>query len=649
MGDSAGLKPVVKHRGVTRRSLLVGIIVAVLNAYWVQYVEALQRSALPMNMSLVMSAVFTVVILSLLNLLLQRVAPRYAFHHSELLLIYSMACLGAAGASQDFNNHLLPTITWSFWLANPANKWDALFNDDLPHWLTVRDPQVLRGFYEGGTTLYRPEFLSAWGIPLAMWTAFALALVIVMICINVLIRKQWLDSEHLDCPLVRVPVEISAPRGRLFTNKLFWLGFALTAALDTWNSFALAYPALPEVSINCVNMTGSIQGRPWNAVGFMPRAFYPMVIGIGYLMPSDFLFSCWFFYLFWKGEAVLGAAFGLDQIRDFPFANFQSFGAYVLFALYGLWLGRRHLRQLYDTLIESSSRLSDEEEPLRYRAAILGVLAGLLFLLWFSVKMGMQLWVAMAFFLLYFVLALAVTRMRAQFGAPVHDLAYTGASPIIATIIGTRHLPKHDLIGLTLYHWFSYTYRSFPMPAQIEAFKMQDRTADTRIGVVQALTLSVVLGFVTGTWANLDYNHRLGALAAGGIENLSFRFATLSSWLTAPEGTRWGPVVAIWIGAGLAFFLQTMRLRFVHWPFHPLGFALSAGHMMNVVWMQLLIAWLIKTAVTKYGGHKVYRLLTPFFLGAILGQCVVGCIASTIGLVLHTRLYKFLSMQEGAV
>jgi len=71
--------------------------------------------------------------------------------------------------------------------------------------------------------------------------------------------------------------------------------------------------------------------------------------------------------------------------------------------------------------------------------------------------------------------------------------------------------------------------------------------------------------------------------------------------------------------------------------------------MMNVVWMQLLIAWLIKTAVTKYGGHKVYRLLTPFFLGAILGQCVVGCIASTIGLVLHTRLYKFLSMQEGAV
>ncbi len=255
----------------------------------------------------------------------------------------------------------------------------------------------------------------------------------------------------------------------------------------------------------------------------------------------------------------------------------------------------------------------------------------------------MQLWVAVAFFLLYFILALAVTRMRAQFGAPVHDLPNTGAVSILSTIVGTRALPKQDLIGFTLLRWFSYSYRSFPMPAQMEALKMQDRTADTRAGVVQVLTLAVMLGFVTGLWANLDYNHRLGALAAGGIENVSGRFSLLSTWLTAPEGTHWGTVVAVLVGAGIAFFLQTMRLHFVHWPFHPLGFALSPGRQLSVLWMPLFIAWLIKTTVTKYGGHKVYRLLTPFFLGFIIGQCVVGCVASTIGLILHKRLYKFLA------
>ncbi|MCK4324031.1 MAG: hypothetical protein KAW89_05835, partial [Armatimonadetes bacterium] len=337
-------KPVAKRRGVTWRSVLVGLIVAVLNAYWVQHVEALQAMMLSTAISLLMNAVFTLLVISLLNLLVERFAPRLALNRPELLLIYSMACLGTVGGSRDFNQLLIPVMTWSFQMANPGNNWDALFNSDLPGWLTVRDPQALRGLYEGGMNLYQTDILSAWILPVAMWTVFATALVVVMICGNLLIRKQWLDSEHLACPLVDLPVEISQPR-RLMGRKLFWLGLGLAVALDTWNSFAMVYPALPEIAINCVNIGGAITARPWNAVGLVFRAFYPMVIGMGYLMPSDFLFSCWFFYLFWKVEMVVGAAFGLDQIRDFPFANFQGFGAYLLFAVYALWLGRGHLRR----------------------------------------------------------------------------------------------------------------------------------------------------------------------------------------------------------------------------------------------------------------------------------------------------------------
>ncbi len=633
-----------EHRGVTWQSVLVGLAVAALNAYWVQHIEALQQMMSATFISLLMSAVFTLLVLSLLNLLLQRVAPRFALSQPELLLIYSMACLGAVASSKDFNQMLVPVMTWSFQMANPANNWNALFNDDLPTWLTVRDPAALRGLYEGGTTLYRPDLLAAWILPIAMWVAFAAALVLVLVCINVLIRKQWLDNEHLACPLVNLPIEISQPR-RLFSHKLLWLGFGLAAALDIWNSLALAYPILPGIPIHLVNMTSGVQGRPWNAVGWIARAFYPMIIGMGYFMPMDFLFSCWFFYFFWKAEAVMSAAFGLDQIKDFPFANFQSFGAYILFGVYALWLGRGHLRAIYDTVLGLPSRLNDEQEPVRYRVAALGIAVGMGFLVWFSLRMGMQAWLALAFFLIYYLLAVTVTRMRAQFGAPIHDLIYTEPDQILTAIIGSRAIPKKDLIGMAMFYWFTRTYRPNPMPYQLEAIKMQDYTAQTNRGLVPILMIATVLGFVVALWTCLDYNYTLGAAAGGNIRPAGGTFNQLAAWLTVPEGTRWGPVLAMVVGGGVTFFLQTMRLRFINWPFHPLGFALSAGIQMSVVWLQLLIAWLIKGLVIKFGGHKIYRYLTPFFLGLILAQCVVGSIAGTIGLIMRKRLYKFLAWQ----
>ena len=637
-------KPVAKRRGVTWRSVLVGLIVAVLNAYWVQHVEALQAMMLATAISLLMNAVFTLLVISLLNLLVERFAPRLALNRPELLLIYSMACLGTVGGSRDFNQLLIPVMTWSFQMANPGNNWDALFNSDLPGWLTVRDPQALRGLYEGGMNLYQTDILSAWILPVAMWTVFATALVVVMICGNLLIRKQWLDSEHLACPLVDLPVEISQPR-RLMGRKLFWLGLGLAVALDTWNSFAMVYPALPEIAINCVNIGGAITARPWNAVGLVFRAFYPMVIGMGYLMPSDFLFSCWFFYLFWKVEMVVGAAFGLDQIRDFPFANFQGFGAYLLFAVYALWLGRGHLRRIYESIVSPASGSASDEESKRYRAAVAGIAAGLAFLVWFSVRMGMQAWLGLVFFLIYYVLAVAVTRMRAQFGAPIHDLSQTEPDRIITAVLGSRAIPKKGLIGMAMYFWFSRTYRPMPMAYQLEAIKMQERTGASLRGIAQVLVVATTIGFIAATWASLHYNYGVGAAAEGHIIPGQWTFAKLAGWLTTPEGTRWGPTIAIVVGAAVTLFLQTMRLRYVNWPLHPLGFALAGGFQMNVVWMQLLIAWLLKTGVIKYAGYKLYGQLMPFFLGLIVGQCLVGCVASTIGLVLHQPLYKFLTMQ----
>jgi hypothetical protein len=62
---------------------------------------------------------------------------------------------------------------------------------------------------------------------------------------------------------------------------------------------------------------------------------------------------------------------------------------------------------------------------------------------------------------------------------------------------------------------------------------------------------------------------------------------------------------------------------------------------MNLVWMPLLIAWILKTLIVKYGGHKTYQAATPIFLGLIVGQFVVGSILNIVSIILHIPSYMF--------
>ncbi len=641
-------RPVSQCPSFTWRALGVALILIPLNVYWVVQMEYFRYSAHPTTISLLFNAVFTLLILCALNALLRRLMPRLAFRQSELLLIYSMVCVGTTMVAHDFTQVLISNFTWSFWAASPENKWDELFNADLPSWLTVRDPRVMAGFYKGGVSPWQSDIISTWLVPLAMWTIFIIALVLVMACLNVLIRKQWLDNEHLACPLVSLPIEISKPKPWLFRNKLFWIGFGLAASMDVWNSFAFLYPAMPMIPLGEFNMGQYLTRRPWNAVGMMTRSFYPFVIGLGYLMPSDFLFSCWFFYLFWKGERVLSAAFGLNQIPGFPFANFQAFGAYLLFGLYALWLGRGYLRQLYNVIVGAPSRLRDDHEPLRYRMAALGIILGLGSLIWFSMALGMSLWVSSATFFIYYLLALAITRMRTQFGAPVHDLHYTGPDTILTSVLGSRFLPKKDLIGLALYRWFNRAYRGHTMPHQMEAIQMQDQTAGTSKGIVPALLLAAILGTLAAFWSFLQVSYSKGALTTPPqfASSLTVVFGNefsriLTGWLQTPQGPRWGVVPAMGVGLAFAFLLQTLRMRYVNWPFHPLGFAISGDFEMDLIWMPLLVAWILKTTIIRYGGHKVYQRCVPIFMGLILGQFVVGSILNIVSIALHIPSYMF--------
>ncbi len=201
---------------------------------------------------------------------------------------------------------------------------------------------------------------------------------------------------------------------------------------------------LPDQNANFVT-------RPWSSMGWLPVRFYPFGIGLGMLLPVDLLFSCWFFFVVWKAQLILTAQFGWETVRGMPFIQEQSFGAYMGISVFAVAVSRHHFINLARHFLDMKSDIDDTGEPIRYKWAMWFIIMGSLFLVWFSRRAGMSGWVIIPFFLIYFAMSVAITRMRAELGPPAHDLHAAGPDAIITNIVGPRELGTRNLSVMSMY------------------------------------------------------------------------------------------------------------------------------------------------------------------------------------------------------
>ena len=80
---------------------------------------------------------------------------------------------------------------------------------------------------------------------------------------------------------------------------------------------------------------------------------------------------------------------------------------------------------------------------------------------------------------------------------------------------------------------------------------------------------------------------------------------------------------AIVVGFAFCSFLAIMRIQYFWWPFHPIGYAISGNWAINLVWMPLFIAWVLKSIVLRYGGLRLYRAAVPFFLIMLAATLII--------------------------
>ena len=632
-------KPVTFQNGLTVKSFLLALVLIPFNVWWLIELEVV-RVGYPTIIHPQANVIFIIFWLLLIGYFLHKLSPKLGLSQQELLTVHFMLCIVSCLCSWDMLQILMPIMSYPFRFATPENDWRNLFWRNIPEWLTVSDEKTLLGYYEGDSSLYTLHYLKAWLSPVVAWSSFIFVLMLVLLCINTLLRIQWTEHERLSYPLTQLPLEMTSPRLRFFRNRLMWIGFSIAALISIVNLLHSIYPVIPYIPIKRQGIGGGIR-----------VSFYPFVIGMSFMMPRDLLFSCWVFFWLYKIELMVGDMMGWQNLPRFPYAAEQGFGVYLGLLVFALWIGRSHFIGIVRHLFASSKsrfQLDDSREPMPYRLAVIGIVFGIIFLTVFSYKAGMSLWVIPIFFGIYFLLSIMITRLRAELGFIVHGHGYRpGIDPhsMIVTGFGTWQLTTNTLTVFSMYIFFNRAYWVNPMPEQLEAFKMSERRNINLRHTAIAILLATAIGLVVSFWFLLDSFYRHGHESAHfhphSLWYGRMAYGQLENWLNYPREAD-GPALAFMGGGfGLTAVLMFLRTRFLWWPLHPLGYVTADSWGMFNLWSCIFVAWAIKTIILRYGGLGSYRRAVPFFLGVALGDYIVGFIWSILSILTNTPLYSF--------
>lgn len=620
---------------ISKKAIIVGLILVIVNAYWVGIASELWYAVYTL-VSPFSNAVFTLVVLLALNVILRKFTPRSAFNPAELLLIYIMVTMVSTISGHAMMAILMGTLAHPFWFATPENEWAQLFLHHIPSWLTAHEPEMLAGYYEGESSLYLPEHIRIWAKPVLIWTGFIFILYGSLLCLGMLLRKQWMEREKLSFPLTQLPLQMTTNRS-FFKLRSLWIGFGIAALIRVLAGLHDLFPIVPALP-SSYRLDRHITDRPWNAVGHVSMSFNLAIVGLTYFMPLDLAFSTWFFFWLTRAERIIASALGLTNIGKL-YLNERASGAWIGIAVLTLWMGRRHIHRFFRHIIGLETG-DDTNEPLSYRTtAILSILSvGAVFV--FCYMAGMSLWVITIFYLLFIAFALAIGRVRAELGPPYHEVIGINPRQIMVNTFGTRTLGAANLTVMTFLYAFNRCNRSHPMPNQIESLRIGDQARIPGKTLILCMALAIGVGAFATFWTYLQVAYHYGVLARchGHVGHFGWEsFNPLQNWIQHPKEANVQAIIFMSGGFVFVFLLNFLRTRLLWWTLHPSGYVLSGASWGGLIyfWFPVMVSWLIKFMILRFSGWQTYRKAIPFFLGLVLGDFVPRSILSIISFVMN--------------
>ena len=623
--------------GVTPRSLVIGaglsLAIGVGEPYGALVIMGSHMSSLNGPAAFFLFFLWVGVVQVLLGLIHRRLV----LGKGELLTIYIMMVVATAfsgGERNGFCLMLLGSTAGVSYLATPENEWAERVHPYVAEWMVPRDELGIRWFFEG-----LPEGESIpWGMwlpPLFWWLVFMVALWMVSICAMVILRRQWVEHEHLIYPITKVPLAMAeAPAGGslvapFFKSGLMWVGLLLAFGRESLNALNHYFPFVPIVP----RYLGSV-----TALGGATRAHFSlnlMILGFAYFLKADVMLGMWVFHLLRRLEegvlSLTGAGIGESLSRYgggggvTGLLAHQSIGAMIALVLFGLWIARGHLRDVFRKAFRGDDSVDDSDEILSYRTAVWGVILGVAVMSVWLWRAGLPLWVAPLFLFGALVTFISLTRIIAEAGLP---MVFPRNIPLDFVIsgIGARYIGPAGIAALGPTVIWTESLASTMMAHTATGLKLSGEIAYRKRWLLLAIALAIGVSAVSTFWMSLWVTYREGGInVARPITYLpDFTWEYVARRVdenAGPNGLGW--LIRLFGGGFMAGLLMLQR-RFLWWPLHPLGFVVSMDRVMDTAWFPVFLAWLTKIIVLKYGGLKAYRSLWPLFYGLILGQFVAG-------------------------
>lgn len=625
----------VQESHLTARALIIGIILAAAACLVVSWAELVIAQIQIATLQFAPSAVGFLVIVALLNVVVRNLNRRLALRPAEIITIYAMVLIASLVTSRGVLERLIPTLVASNYYATPANHWAELLKY-IPQWAVPWDVNggsgqaITRTFYEGlrqGESIpWRP-----WVTPLAAWGVVVLLIIFASMCLATVLRRQWADNEKLAFPFAILPLELATDTAgpkSFFRNKLMWIGFLIPTVIYMLNGLHANYPGLPQFTIFWnLNPNIAAMGKPWSDMGAVFVALALGAIGFFCFLPTELLFTMWFFFLFARLQNVGFSMVGLaaEPMPMYPttiWNGYQIAGAFFVVAAYMVKSAWPHLKRVWHAAVRPVPAEEPELLPLRW--AVFGFpLAAAGVAIWMA-KLGMSPVVAIVQVVVYlFVTIPVMARSVNEAGFLETETAFRPVD-MIRMFTPLQSMGARNMSALSLTDSvFMRDQRGNLLGAFLDTLKMGDAVRLNRRSLLIALVCAICVALVAGGALAIIMPYRIGAVGMYWYVYQGTPNWVAGDYATTLAGTpkfdaRLLPFFTS--GAALTLVCAVMRARFLWWPLAPLGIAMSGVWTLNVFWFSIFLAWLIKTTIMRYGGMKVFRSARPIFLGLILGD-----------------------------
>jgi hypothetical protein len=591
------------------------------------------------------------------------VLRRIGLTRRELLTVHTAVLVATPLLGSGVLFFVLSIVVGYYYFGHAFTTWET-FLPLIPAWFAPSSESAVDGYFVGGTAVPWAE----WARPLAAWSSFMICLFGARFCLLALVQQQWIRNERLTFPLAEVPLQMVEQKGegeagRLTRNKLFWIGLVAAFLLSFLSNLSRWVPAMPSVPSSLIVMQQQDVG-PLVGVGRLEILLVPWLIALAYIVPKEISFSVWFFWLAKLAAAAVAISFGADPMpadswwaHTFPAPFDQVTGAVLVLSAWVLWRARKHLARALRIAVTRQGQDSDADEPLSYRWAVIGLLVCLVWMVLFLVLAGCR----PVFGLFYVAVIVGLGFSYARICSETAFDPTTGfAQDIVTTPTGRRGLLPREIIAVFTMGW-TYT----PFPSQVISVCSMNALTSFKIGDAAGIPLRrltrllfggflVALGVGAVYMLHALYGIGFSATQAGSgdvFPGWYFRWSgnEILDSLTTGEGlvgetgsasTQWAAMAWWGLGAASVVFIAWMRLRFLWWPFHPVGYVLGLSVLADDGPGQspFLVAWMVKSLVLRYGGLRLYRETLPIAVGLIVGDVLNRSVWNVIFLVAHGHL-----------